>query len=230
MKIQYKVRVIHKSIQGVKEMKRMFIPFLGIIVFIINTQVVFSQSNGKKFEVGGQFATIYTTTVQGAIGNYSSGFNGGGARVGFNPRSRFGIEAEINFFPGGNGFPDPGDRKQALFGVKIAVWRGKSFAFYGKARAGVMQIGRLPDCPDADINNCTTSVRKGLAFDVGGVMEYNFTKRVFMRVDFGDTIIRYKRRNLVQDFPEAPGGFLYTSIAGRNTNNQQTNIGVGFRF
>jgi hypothetical protein len=211
-------------------MKKMLIPFLGILLFFVNAQAVVAQSDEKKFEIGGQYSSINFTTIPFQFNEVTRVFHGGGGRVGLNPTSRIGLEAEVNFFSRGDDFPQSDNRKQALFGVKIAAWRGKKLAVYGKVRPGVMQLGKLLDCPGPDISSCENSSRYGPALDLGGIVEYNYTKSFFFRFDIGDTLVRHKERKTIQVFPEVSGGFLRQTVQAKTTNNLQLNVGVGFRF
>jgi hypothetical protein len=205
-------------------MKKMFSPFLLGILFMMNAQSVFTQSNEKKIEVGGQYSSL------GQNSGVTLRVNGGGPRFGFNPVSRIGLEAEVNFFPGRVRFSSFNYKSQALFGVKIAAWRGKKFAIYGKARPGFVRTEKVLHCSGTDLASCRNSRRNELAVDLGGIVEYNFAKRSFMRIDFGDTIIRHKSRNTIVVFPEAPGGLIRGMFPGRTTHNRQFSVGFGFRF
>lgn len=73
---------------------------------------------------------------------------------------------------------------------------------------------------------CGPHPRTEFVVDIGGVAEYYLSRRVSLRVDAGDTIIRFSERKMFQvDLSPLPA-----PIPGKTTHNLQINAGIGFRF
>jgi hypothetical protein len=134
------------------------------------------------------------------------------------------LRIPVNFYDNG------GLKLQAFGGIKIGkrVKIGnKQFGFFGKVRPGITRFETFHriDTYNQITNGFTLSVSRRqegfFSLDVGGVAEYNTSKRTFIRADFGDTIIHY-------------GKARDESIRSLNPtftrHNFQTSIGFGFRF
>jgi hypothetical protein len=170
-----------------------------------------ASDDTRRFEVGAHFSLLHYDDYI----DYGTepGFGG---RFGFNFSRHFALEAEVDLYPRSHaGDPTVSGRKTlALFGLKAGARRGR-FGFFGKARPGFIHLARRLEFScvgDGAPVDCELS-RTNFAFDLGGVVEYNFSPRALFRVDLGDTIIR-------------------SSIVGGTdtTHNLQLNAGVGFRF
>jgi hypothetical protein len=114
---------------------------------------------------------------------------GVGGRFHYNLSALVAADMELTYYPensSGN-FGETG----ALVGVRA----GKRFdrvGFFGKVRPGVMHFG-------GNYFNSRLDQETHLVFDVGGVFEYYPSRRTFMRIDVGDTVIHF-------------GGFSIVSI------------------
>lgn len=174
-------------------------------------QTGFDASETKRFEVGAHFSSLRYDDY----GDYLTE-PGVGGRFGFNLNKYAALEAEVNFYPRAHE-NDPtvsGRKTLALFGLKLGLRRGR-FGLFVKGRPGFIHFSRrlqfscvgLDEEPDCELS------RTNAAFDLGGVVEYHVSPRLFLRVDVGDTVIR-------------------SSIIGGydTTHNLQVNAGVGFRF
>jgi hypothetical protein len=77
---------------------------------------------------------------------------------------------------------------------------------------------------------CFDEGRTFFAADVGGVVEYYPTRRVILRVDAGDTIVRFRESGPVIFPPTGtfPGSSAIT--VADTTHNFQMTFGIGFRF
>ena len=187
-------------------------PFICLLLLLCQQAAAQNASTDtRRFEVGAHFSLLNYDDY----GDYGTE-PGAGGRFGFNFNDHLALEAEVDFYPRSHE-NDPtvsGRKTLALFGVKAGARRGR-FGFFGKARPGLIHfshrlqfscvgLGEVPNCELATTN---------FAFDVGGVVEYNFSPRALFRVDLGDTIIR-------------------SSIIGGTdtTHNLQLNAGIGFRF
>ncbi len=160
------------------------------------------------------------------------------AEVNLFPRSEFSQRAPNGIFEGDFGAVPRGRIFQGQFGVKAGK-RFRRFGIFGKARPGFVgftKVNKLlsttTTTPAGPLNQVFTvgtfGVGKKTYFSVelGAVVEYYVSRRVFMRFVLGDTVIRY------QSFP-GPGAFLSRAIIIRppeTRHNLQFSAGVGFRF
>jgi len=161
--------------------------------------------------------------------------SGLGLQFTYNVNQYLGLDVEANWFfqknyitrtPLINQSPNSGGNKfQMLFGPKIGK-RSKRFGVFGKVRPGFIHFNRYPvttwiqQVPPGQPFFSRQSLRNAKFFnvDIGGVFEYYTSKRTFVRVDVGDTIIHYNRQKPKEDNPTF------------NRHNLQMNIGFGFRF
>lgn len=132
------------------------------------------------------------------------------------------------FVPGGTVF-------QLQLGVKAGKRFGK-FGIFGKARPGLVRfsgVNRLVDTQTISFNPALPAVVVGVlrsenktyfSTDVGGVFEFYPSRRIVLRFDLGDTIIRYGPR----------AGFSLTNtiiqLPAETKHNLQFSAGIGFRF
>jgi hypothetical protein len=154
------------------------------------------------------------------------------------PRSEFSSIAANGVFEGGFGAAPRGRVFQGQFGVKAGK-RFRRFGIFGKARPGFVgftKVNKLlsttSTAPAGPLNQVFTVGTFGVgkkayfSVDLGAVVEYYVSRRIFARFDLGDTVIHY------QSFP-GPGAFLSRAIIIRppeTRHNLQFNAGVGFRF
>jgi hypothetical protein len=201
-----------------------------------------AQSEDRKLELGAQVS-----------GLQARGFNdkdtiGGGGRVTYNLSKHIAIEGEINYFTAG-GYGDY-NRLQGQFGVK-AGQRYKRIGIFGKVRPGFINTRQnifyqLPFLCNIGSSTLTCfqsfSSRDsytGFSLDVGGVTEIYPSKRVFLRVDVGDTIANSRGTSGFISSPIFVGqplsgvfGRSFIALPGPSvtTHNLQLSIGVGFRL
>jgi len=210
---------------------------LGLSALFINMPSVHSQSpdtDGKKFEVGGQFSILQASLPNQAtftpiqcvttpcsfpvISNTREIQPGFGGRIGYNLTRNFAVEAEFNFLPGAGSFsvPEPfrdGNKLQGLFGVKAGK-RFDKLGIFGKARPGFLYASKGDLQPRDNVAcltifpepaGCSQTISKtNFAFDLGGVVEIYPTKRTIIRFDAGDTMVRLNER-IVPVVINAPG-------------------------
>src|SRR5262245_18094829 len=173
-----------------------------------------AQQEVPKFEVGAQFSVLGRRAGDDATSI------GGGVRLTFNVNRYLALEGELNYFPSA-GFNDV-RRFQGQFGVKSGL-RFDRFGVFGKLRPGFIntkydvptlcaQTVCLPNgvCTQIFLPVCPpiTIAETGFSLYVGGVLEFYPAKRVIVRFDVGDTVVKH-------------------SFA---THNLQLGAGVGFRF
>ncbi len=208
----------------------------AIILLLAGSQhATLAQSDElQKFEVGAQFTSL--SIDKGGDTRTEPGFGG---RFTFNVTDNFALEMEGNLFPKKDrfiAFRTGGRAVEGLFGVKIGK-RYKRFGIFAKARPGFISFsqGRAEFIPTGGTTDPFEVRIKRLthfAADIGGVLEFYPTRRVFTRIDVGDTIIRYGQTTITT-YGLTPGGtftpFTFT-IPSDTTHNFQFSAGVGFRF
>jgi hypothetical protein len=224
-----------------------------IFTVLLICSPAFTQQALPRFEAGAQFTMLSLERPSQIVGN---GFDpccdrvvpstgkrtepGVGGRFTYNLTSYLAFEAEGNLFPRSETTGSmPGGRIfQGQFGVKAGK-RFRKFGVFGKARPGFVgftQVSKLLSTstigPSGPLNQVFTVGRFGtvkdiyFSTDLGGVFELYPSRRIFTRVDVGDTIVRYGT------FHQA-GYILSRAIIERGPetkHNLQISAGVGFRF
>lgn len=190
-----------------------------------------AQLDEDRFEVGGLFTSITLSDFKArtlpTINTGDTTVKGLGGRLAYNLTDNFAIDGEGSFFPEAHfGNDEFGQKLQGFVGLKAGV-RNKRLGIFAKARPGVMWFGDFSSrgtCTGTTFgSSCTVSHEKDFAMDVGGVVEFYPAKRAIIRVDVGDTIIRYPQRTF--------GIFNSPSVLRAETkNNLQISLGVGWRF
>ena len=192
--------------------------FTAVLALLLSPAYAGAQTDEHKFEVG----AVYTA-LGADDGDPVSGL---GLRLGYNLNDHFAIDAETSFFPSdrlGNNLV--GQNAQGFVGVK-AGGRTKYVGLFAKARPGVMFIGNSTsgfDCGRRGGFEVCRPERNHLALDAGVVAEVYPTSRAIIRVDLGDTMVRFRDagRNI---FTGA------TTSSSEVTHNLQVSIGFGYRF
>jgi len=168
-----------------------------------------AQSGIPRFEGGVIFTAL---RLPDPIGEGAAGV---GARFGHNVNKYFGLDVEVNHFPGGTRqAPDFGET-EGLFGIKTGYGNRYAGIFF-KARPGFIHFAK---------NSAT--VGRGLSenyfvLDIGGVAERYWGNHTYFRFDFGDTIIAYGNTRYL-------GTFGNTVVLG-TVHNPQISFGVGIHF
>lgn len=210
------------------------------------------QVDEDRFELGAHFSSL------------SADFDGDRTGLGVTLGYRFATfkggkftataEAEFNFLPGRVFTGDvrkSGRVKQGLFGLKVGR-KFEKFGVFAKVRPGFINYSNGTPITPTLVNSTLSSGsgtisigtfgvsrqgsgRTNFATDVGGVVEFYPTKKVFTRFDFGDTIVRL--RSTVLEFPifTTTGGTTTTviqriPIPAATQHNFQFSAGIGFRF
>ncbi len=181
-----------------------------------------SQTQTGRFEVGTQFAFMQ----QRAFSFKDFGFGG---RFTFYPVSFLAVEGETNFFPRGmdNTLTFSGSRTEALFGIKAGP-RFRRFSAFGRLRPGIIHYASAAHgsvCLTILVYPPPLECRIALgstnfALDFGGGMELYPARRGTIRVDLGDTMIRFDPANTR----------LGTFKQNFSIHNFQLNVGFGYRF
>lgn len=234
-------------------------PCLSILIvaltslFFTNAEVL-AQENAYRYELGGQFSSLsanqptsQSTPFRGEVTETERGVGG---RFTFNVTNNIAFEAELNFFPKEKvGFGIPlGRVLQGQFGIKVGK-RFEKVGVFAKVRPGFVRYGQVSrftgshtivfinlygaqvtqEIPEFGFDEETYS-----SVDVGGVMEFYPSRRVVLRFDLGDTIIRYSvLRQPSQDVCVLSAPYCPQTIYERppeTRHNLQFTAGVGIRF
>jgi len=183
-----------------------------------------AQAARQRMEI----STHYTTLRLSVTDSTQAGL---GTRLGYNINDYLAVEGEGSYFPKyslGNDSLD--DKTQGLIGVR-AGGRTRWAGAFGKLRAGVVNFYGLKIHEGLCLFNPETSIcragpRSGsrFAMDAGAVVEFYPVRRVILRADVGDTMIRFKDDSLLDD-----RGTRIRAADGISHNFQFT-LAAGFRF
>jgi len=211
--------------------KLIFALLSPVVVGFVLATTAHAQVSDHKFEVGGFFTSItlddFKDRVTPGFATGDSTVNGIGGRLSYNLNENFAIDGEASFFPSNHfGNDETGQKMQGFVGVKAGV-RNKWAGVFAKARPGVMWFGEFTSrgscTPTTFGSTCGVSHEKDFAMDLGGVVEFYPSERAIIRVDLGDTIVRYQDRTL-----GTFGNPIF--LNGGFKNNFQASLGFSWRF
>jgi hypothetical protein len=236
-------------------MKNVIYVLLTVVTFASAVVAQDQNDSTPRFELGAQFTLMSVTpplpapqfpVIIDGDGRHTE--PGVGGRFTFNLTDNIAFEAEGNFFTrdlAGRGdlrtsLPNPsGHMFQGQFGAKVGK-RFSKWGVFGKARPGFVGFTKVSDLVSTQMTNVQIlnqiipvtvgqfRIAKKLypSIDIGGVVEFYVSHRWMVRVDVGDTIIRYGEL-------EAQGFSLSNQIVRRQPethHNLQITSGIGFRF
>lgn len=198
-----------------------------LCLFALGAYARAQEEGAPRFEVAAQFSAIAIDDDPGVIPGCPACdtfvYKGVGGRFTYNVNDHLAVETEVNFFLNENrGYTSRrvgGKPVQALFGVKAGRRFGRAGVF-AKARPGVISFGDTIDFA-VGVGSGPLTRTTHFNLDVGGVFEVYPSRGVVLRVDAGDTIIRYGE--------DRPAGAL-SAFEGDTRHNFQIKAGVGFRF
>src|ERR1700730_4258888 len=218
-----------------KTKRQLFLTMTASGIFLLLSPLVTrAQSTDiPKYEVAADFTSVSL--------EYGDTLPGLGGRFTYNLNKHLALEAAGYFFPGKcatcNG-QITGHVTEGLFGVKVGK-RFQKWGVFGKARPGFMSFskGFFDIVPTGGTGPCpfTFAVRRHppFALDVGAVVEFYPSKKIVVRFDGGDTILRYGSRTF-HSFHTDPvtGALVADSIttSAYTRHNFQFIAGVGLRF
>jgi hypothetical protein len=208
---------------------------LIFIIALAPDAVRAQEHDAPKVEVGAQFSSLSITPPNSFGTENATGFGG---RITYNINDHLAVEAEGNFYPTGlsQTYVTGGKAEQMQFGLKVGK-RFDKFGVFAKVRPGfisfdsTLTVTQTPLVPGGfDIVNTFTNERKThFTTDVGGVLELYPTRRVLVRFDFGDTMIRYGEHVEAGGVFLGSGDTIFTAPAEIKHNFQFTG-GVAYRF
>ena len=180
-----------------------------------------AQTLDRKFEVSAVYSTINLQA-------FESRESGGGLRLTYNINKYLAVEAEGNVFDFRIGdYPtDEWLGAQGHLGAKMGL-RKRWFGLFAKIRPGVASFPSLKVHQRFcfPLQHCEDSGRSGnrLAVDAGAVVELYPARRIIVRLDIGDTMIRFK-----DDVFFKSSSFV--TINDGFSHNAQFSGSVGYRF
>ena len=207
----------------------------ALVVLSVCASVNAQEEDAPKVEAGALFTSLAHRQPD-FFG--TENLPGLGARFSYNLNDYVAVEAEVNLLPS-KAFSSTaagGRAHQAQFGVKAGK-RFRRFGVFGKARPGFVSFREtlvfregpltlpggqvIPDVVFFDYRRKTH-----LSLDAGGVLEIYPSRRVLVRFDVGDTMIRYPVR-------DNPSGAFFAPpprLPAELRHNLQVTAGIGFRF
>lgn len=184
----------------------------AISFFLVCVSTAQAQEKNPKYELGIHYAALNVTEK-------SDTDSGLGLRFTYNFNDYLGVEAEQTYFPNLREGSE-GNERQGLFGVRAGK-RSSRYGVFAKVRPGFTRFYSLANTPSL---NVFEGDRTRFTVDVGGVFEYYLHRNVAVRVDAGDTMVRFKTGDFFrQDFNRL---FVQKKLS----HNLQVNVGVAFRF
>jgi Outer membrane protein beta-barrel domain len=220
---------------------------LALILFawmlVTGAQSIRAQEGEPRWEAGGHFTAVSFNNDSPLTNSPGTPFEssayptayGFGGRVGYNVHRNVAVEAEFNYFPRDR-FGEGGRKFQGLFGVKAGK-RFERVGVYAKLRPGFVNFSRGDFTPRPNVLCIPLNIEPCLepesttnfALDAGGVLELHTSKKSFVRLDAGDTIISFGRRLAPLRTNNSNFGFV-VQAEGETTHNFQGSVGFGFRF
>jgi hypothetical protein len=204
---------------------------LALLSLFVLAMPINAQVTDRKFEVGGFFTSItlddFKERVSPGFASGDATVNGIGGRLTYNINENFAIDGEGTFFPSAHlGNEESGQKMQGFVGVKAGA-RNKWVGAFAKARPGIMWFGEFTSrggCTPTSFGSvCGVDHEKDFALDLGGVVEFYPAERAIIRVDVGNTLVRFQDRTLgtIGNPVILDGGFK---------SNFQVSLGFGWRF
>ena len=161
---------------------------------------------------------------------FDSADNGFGGRISFKPISLIGIEADVTWYPGEyepDGVAFSRNRTEGLLGITVGpkIDRIRPLA---KVAAGFLKVGATPGAfaciaifpPPL---NCSLASGDTLqAYEIGGGIEFDASRRFFIRGDIADRILKYPGPTFDSNFDIKEDGFFGHAV--------RFTLGAGVRF
>jgi hypothetical protein len=205
---------------------------LVLALLVLKQGASAQEQDAPKLEIGVQYSSL-SINLPGFGGTENA--PGVGARVTYNLNNYFAVEAEGNIFPSTTqtDYTTGGDPQQMQFGVKVGK-RWKRFGVFAKARPGFVSFSETLNPVQVQSGGVPVfrfdrERKTHFSTDVGGVLEFYPSRRMLMRFDAGDTIIRYGEHPELPPFSISAGPAIVKAPSEVKHNFQFT-AGVGFRF
>jgi hypothetical protein len=199
-----------KQTSYVSNSTKLLFSVLACVTMLACSAAAQAQEKNPRYELGFHLASLN-------VSERSDNDIGVGLRFTYNFNDYVGVDAETSYF-GNRREGSKGNERLGLFGVRAGK-RNSRYGIFAKARPGVAKLYSLGN-PEVFALGHTR-----FALDVGGVFEYYPVRNLAVRLDAGDTMVRYKTRDFfVRGFD--PPQFVQKKLS----HNLQINLGVAFRF
>jgi len=194
---------------------------LLVSLFLTFAASAMAQQNvAPRIEVGPEINSIYLPTGFFGSVNYQIGLGGAFA---FNFNRFLGLDGSISITPTSpsTGSSNAGGRLTQLnIGGRVGVSK-RRFALYAKVRPGFASFGNVIRQINVQTFQFTNGRLTEPSLDVGGIVQFNLSKRFALRYEAGDTLIHYGSRTIIVGTPAVPA---------QTSNNFEFGIGFMFRF
>ena len=208
-----------------------------LLALAVFTQAAGAQErDAPKLEVGVQYTSL-SVNLPGFFFGGTDTAVGVGGRVTYNFNDYFAVEAEGNLLPSDltQSYGTGGAAQQVQAGAKVGR-RWRRFGLFAKARPGVVHFSSVAEVAGYEtfvfagqtffVPNFRQTDKTYFSMDLGGVIEFYPSDRIFTRFDVGDTMIRYPSRDNTAAFTLAPPPRLPAELR----HNLQVTAGIGLRF
>jgi hypothetical protein len=186
--------------------------WIAISLLLLCASSAQAQEKNPTYEFGLHYAALNVTEK-------SDKDSGLGVRFTYNLNDYLGLEAETTRYlqtrEGGGA-----NETQALFGVRAGK-RNERFGVFAKVRPGLTRFYLL----GVPGQNVFEQGHTRFAVDVGGIFEYYPTRNTAVRVDVGDTMVRFKTGDFFYQRLDEP-----MFVQRKLSHNLQLNIGFALRF
>jgi hypothetical protein len=207
----------------------MKICILLLLTLVTFASVAVGQSTKEKIEIAVQTTSL--TLVHPDVG-FDETQGGVGGRFTFNFNRSIAAEAEVNFFPQRVSILSAnGGAVQGQFGVKAGK-RFEKFGVFGKFRPGFLSVNDVAfispqGSQGGQFINFSFERRTLFTIDAGGVLEFYPSKRMVVRFEAGDTIVRHPELFSVTSLVDPTPVLIRPA---KFNHNFQFTAGVGFRL
>lgn len=189
---------------------------VALAALCVVTRQAHAQATAPATEIGGHVVVLH---LPGNVQGFDTTAAGGGIGATFFLSLSLGIDGEVDFLSDVNsvGFVIDSPAVLALAGVRWG-WRGDRIGVFARVRPGLLYFTEDLDPRVMFVVPPPAPDNPHAALDVGAGFEVLLAPRAVVRIDAGQTIVRFRYRGLGQD----PIRFT--------KGNTQVNLGVRFRF
>lgn len=180
------------------------------IVLLWSSLEARAQTSDPRAAVGLQYSALaldYPDQTRSGVGGWFT----------YDVSDWLAIDTNVSFFPSQDA--TSGRQAQGLVGAK-AGWRNERFGLFGKLRPGVLYFSRRFFAPDTACplviptpEGCFID-STNFAVDAGAVFDIYPTRSTMLRIDGGDTMVRFGRDERSAEW----------------THNPHVNVAAGWRF
>jgi hypothetical protein len=208
-----------------------------------------AKEKQDRFEIAPQFSLLLDRDKNTDSIKYLSGV---GVSFSYFPFKYVGLDSEYSFYPKndfrqvlpGASFGFGGEKLKAnyngpahiaLLGIKAGI-QTKKVGLFIKARPGFAVFHPVYDCVTVTswytnlnpMDQCSETSMKKLAMDLGGVAELYLPHRAFIRIDAGDTYLKFGRTQMLFSGSGIP--WINHAYGEDDRHHFQLKMGFGIGF